>query len=126
VGWPARARVDTVASSETATNAKVERMRTLVRIQTSSTGNLVVQVRGVVGPRATAQLRHVLVRAARRTPPARLVIDLRQLTAITPEGVGTVAAGCAIVADRSVAVTVRRPRPAVVRQLCAGGVLPLR
>ena len=105
-------------------------MQTLVRTRRSSTGTVVVQVRGHIGAKATVPLRRALLSAiGHGTPtghsaPSRLLLDLRFVEVLAPEGVGTLVAGCDVAGDRRIAVTVRMPLAATVvaRRLQAAGI----
>ena len=65
---------------------------TLLDVETSPDGTLVVQPRGVLDGEDAVELRRTLVYAVRRLRPLRLVIDLRDLDDLDAINLGTLAA----------------------------------
>ena len=99
-------------------------MQTMVRTRTSSSGTVVVQVRGHICAGATVPLRRALLSAIGHGTVSRLLLDLRYVEVLAPEGVGTLLAGCDVAGDRRIAVTVRMPVMSNVaaRRLQAAGI----
>jgi anti-anti-sigma factor len=87
-----------------------------------SDGSVVVELRGDIGPKATALLCRALVDAVLHRQPALVVLDMRRTRRIDPQGVGAVLAGRDVAADHDTDMIVHRPSPVVARQLRAAGL----
>lgn len=85
-------------------------------------GTLVVQSHGSLDAGDAVDLRLTLVHAIRTVRPLRLVLDLRDVTALDPINAETLAAACRLGDDHQVAVFVHAATPALARQLTAAGL----
>jgi anti-anti-sigma regulatory factor len=85
-------------------------------------GSVVVELRGDIGPGATALLCRALVDAVLHRQPALVVLDMHRTRRIDPQGVGAVIAGRDVAADCDTPMIVHRPSPVVARQLRAAGL----
>jgi anti-anti-sigma regulatory factor len=99
---------------------------TLVEVSTVGDGTLVVQPHGPVGIDCAAELRHILVRAVRKIRPWRVMVDLSDVSALDPIGVGTLAAACHVGDDDNVIVSFCTGSAVIASRLAAAGVPPQR
>ncbi len=97
-----------------------------VDVRKDADGSLIVQPRGVLGTECAVQFRQVLVHAVRKLRPLRLIVDLRDVTAIDPINLGTLAALCDLADDHRVAVFLHNAPAAIGNDLRAAGVPPQR
>lgn len=99
-------------------------MTTTGLIQTSrlADGTAAVEVRGELDISLSDQLRQVLVDAANRLRPPRIVVDLRHVTFIDSTGIGALAAGRNAARSVGVELVVRHPTDFVARQLRSMGL----
>lgn len=95
---------------------------TRVSIETGADGSLIIVPHGVLGDESAVELRHSVVHAVRHLRPLRLILDLRDVLAVDPINLGTLAAACHLGDDHQVAVFLDNSNPAVADQLAAAGV----
>ena len=95
---------------------------TVVDVETTADGSVVVQPHGTVGAESAVELRQVLVHAVRRLRPNRLILDLTDVRGLDSINLGTVAAVGVLAADHHVAVFVDNPTATIAEQLRAAGV----
>jgi anti-anti-sigma regulatory factor len=97
-----------------------------VTIETGRDGSLIIVPHGTLGDESAVALRHSIVHAVRRLRPLRLILDLRDVLAVDPINLGTLAAACHLGDDHQVAVFLENSLPAIADQLAAAGVAPHR
>ncbi|HWS38870.1 MAG TPA: hypothetical protein VN408_39785 [Actinoplanes sp.] len=94
----------------------------VLEINTSSDGSVVIQPHGSVGPDEAVELRQLLVHTVRRVRPLRLIVDLTDVLDLDPINLGSVVAACDLGDDHQVAVFVDNPNHLLAAQLHAAGV----
>ncbi|MBU2668015.1 STAS domain-containing protein [Actinoplanes bogorensis] len=99
---------------------------TRVDVDTRPDGTVVIQPHGRLGTEDATELRHLLVQTIRHDRPARLTIDLADVTRLDPISLGTIAAACHLGDDQRVAVELANVTADVATQLFAADVAPER
>lgn len=94
----------------------------MVAVDSGADGSLIISLRGALGDDRAVELRQSVVHAVRHLRPLRLILDLREVSAVDAINVGTLAAACHLGDDHQVAVFVDNSLPAIADQLAAAGV----
>lgn len=85
-------------------------------------GTLVIRLPNLLGPDQAVELRLMLVHALRRTRPARLILDLRDLGDVDAINLGTLAAAWQLGDDYQVAVFLDHATVTMAERLTSAGV----
>ena len=93
-----------------------------LEVRTGDDGSVIVRPCGPIGLDDAVELRQTLVHAVRKVRPARLFIDLAEVTELDPINLGTLAAVCGLGDDHQVAVFLDNPSAAIAAELTAAGV----
>lgn len=97
-------------------------MSDAMTVQNRPDGDLVIEPHGEIGQDRAAELRKLLVHAVRRVRPARLILDLGDVSHLDPINLGTLAAVCTLCDDHRVLVFLDNTPTALAGQLTAAGV----
>jgi anti-sigma B factor antagonist len=95
---------------------------TLINTTHGPDGGVVVEVRGEIDIASADRLRRVLVDAASRLRPVRLVVDLLHVTFIDSVGIGVLVEGHQTARTLGIRCTIRQPSAFVVAQLQQTGL----
>ncbi|MET8152031.1 hypothetical protein ACIBSW_40330 [Actinoplanes sp. NPDC049668] len=99
---------------------------TAVDVRKGVDGSVVVQPHGQMGLECAVHFRQVLVHTVRHVRPARLILDLGDVSDVDPINLGTLAALCDLADDHHVVVFMDNSSAAIAIQLTAAGVPPQR
>jgi anti-sigma B factor antagonist len=94
----------------------------LINTRRAADGSLLAEIRGEIDIETSHRLRAVLVDAADRLLPTRIVVDLLYVTFIDSTGIGALAAGRNAAHRRGIPFTVRQPNGFVTAQLRQTGL----
>ena len=94
----------------------------ILEINTSPDGSVVIQPHGTIGPDAAVELRQLLVHTVRKVRPLRLILDFADVSELDPINLGSVVAALDLGDDHQVAVFVDNPNGILAKQLSAAGV----
>jgi anti-sigma B factor antagonist len=94
----------------------------LINTQRVADGSVLVEVRGEIDVSSADRLGRVLVDAATRLHPARIVVDLLHLTFIDSTGIGALVSGHNAARAVGADFRLRHPSPFVITQLRQTGV----
>jgi anti-anti-sigma factor len=89
----------------------------LINTRRSADGSVVVEVRGEIDFETSGRLRDILVDAASRLMPIRVVVDLLHVTFIDSTGIGALAAGRNAAHRVGIDFSLRHPGPFVTERL---------